>query len=135
MDMEALFLAALKAAAAAYAPYSRFRVGAALLGADGRIFTGCNVENRSFGLTICAEQSALVQGVSGGVRSFLALAVAALDSGDPIPPLRRLPPGTERVYGKLLPGPFWGFRAGPGGRHRGGTLPLGFPPRFGPEYP
>jgi cytidine deaminase len=61
-------------------PYSKFRVGAALLGADGRIFTGCNVENRSFGLTVCAERNAVFQGVAQGCRSFLALAIATPDS-------------------------------------------------------
>jgi cytidine deaminase len=85
-QMDALFALARRAADAAYAPYSKFRVGAALLGADGRIFTGCNVENRSFGLTICAERSAVVQGVSQGCRSFLALAIAAPDSGEPVGP-------------------------------------------------
>ena len=59
----------------AYAPYSRFLVGAALLGADGRIFTGCNVENGSYGATICAERTALVKAVSEGCREFAALAL------------------------------------------------------------
>jgi cytidine deaminase len=85
-QMDALFALARRAAEAAYAPYSKFRVGAALLGADGRIFTGCNVENRSFGLTICAERSAAVQGVSQGCRSFLALAIATPDSREPVGP-------------------------------------------------
>jgi cytidine deaminase len=78
-QMDELFRLAAKAAEAAYAPYSKFRVGAALLGADGRIFTGCNVENRSFGLTICAERNAVFQGVAQGCRSFVALAIATPD--------------------------------------------------------
>lgn len=61
----------------AYAPYSHFRVGAALLGDDGEIFTGCNVENSSFGLTICAERVALVKAVSSGVRSFRKIAIVS----------------------------------------------------------
>jgi cytidine deaminase len=86
MELNALFLEAQKAAILAYAPYSHFRVGAALLGADGRVYTGCNVENRSFGLTICAERSALVAAVSQGQHSFTALAIAAPDSAAPVGP-------------------------------------------------
>ena len=58
-----------------YSPYSKFPVGAALLCADGRVFTGCNVENAAYGSTICAERTALVKAVSAGVREFVALAV------------------------------------------------------------
>ena len=53
-----------------YAPFSKFRVGAALMAKDGRIFTGCNVENSSFGGTICAERTAFVKAVSEGVKEF-----------------------------------------------------------------
>jgi cytidine deaminase len=59
-----------------YSPYSRFRVGAALLGRSGKVYTGCNVENSSFGLTICAERTALFKAVSEGERKFSAIAVA-----------------------------------------------------------
>ena len=60
-----------------YVPYSHFPVGAALLCGDGRIFTGCNVENAAFGSTICAERAALVKAVSEGCREgFLAIAIA-----------------------------------------------------------
>lgn len=61
----------------AYAPYSRFKVGAALLSKDGRIFTGCNIENSSYGLTICAERVALAKAVSEGYREFTAIAIAS----------------------------------------------------------
>lgn len=69
----------------AYAPYSKFKVGAALMGADGVIYRGCNVENLSFGLTICAERNAVAQAVAAGCREFTALVVVA-DTHEPISP-------------------------------------------------
>ncbi len=74
-----LMAEAVKARRRAYAPYSRFPVGAALLAKDGRIFHGCNVENVSFGLTICAERNAVWQAISQGVTEFAAIAVTARD--------------------------------------------------------
>lgn len=76
-DDERLLEEAQKAARRAYAPYSRFPVGAALLGGEGTIFTGCNLENASYGLTICAERVALGKAVSEGARSFIAMAIWA----------------------------------------------------------
>ena len=69
----------------AYAPYSRFRVGAALLAADGRVFVGCNVENASFPVSLCAERAALGAAVSAGAREFVAVAIAT-EAEHPTPP-------------------------------------------------
>jgi len=69
----------------AYCPYSRFRVGAAIEAADGRVFVGCNVESASYGLTICAERMALGAAVAGGTRR-LARVVVATDAEPPASP-------------------------------------------------
>ena len=68
--------AAIAARLKAYAPYSRYKVGAAVLGEDGKIYTGCNIENASFGLTNCAERTAIFKMVSEGCMKIKALAVA-----------------------------------------------------------
>lgn len=70
-----LINAAVSAMKNSYSPYSHFQVGAALLAADGQIFTGCNIENSSFPATVCAERTALGNAVSAGIRRFTALAV------------------------------------------------------------
>lgn len=82
---ESLVQAAWNARQNAYAPYSSFAVGAALLAADGRIFTGCNVENLSYGLTCCAERVAVGSAIAVGAREFVAMAVVA-DTQTPISP-------------------------------------------------
>ena len=66
-----------------YAPYSVYQVGAAILGADGEIYAGCNVENVSFGLCLCAERGAVAKMVAAGCRKFQAVAVVTRDGGTP----------------------------------------------------
>ncbi len=84
IDWTALFDAAEKARGRAHAPYSRFYVGAALLLADGSVASGCNVENASYGLTVCAERNAIGAAVLGGQRP-VAVAIV-VDSREPTPP-------------------------------------------------
>ena len=80
-DLAALALAAMRNA---YAPYSGFAVGAAIQSVDGRVFAGCNVENSSFGLTVCAERNAIAQAVAHGEKCILACAIAVGEK--PCPP-------------------------------------------------
>lgn len=85
MNRDRLIEAARAARAHAYAPFSGFPVGAALLAEDGTIFTGCNVENRSYGLALCAERAAVASAVTAGARRFLAIAVVT-DTAPPAAP-------------------------------------------------
>lgn len=85
-DEDALFSAALAASSMSYSPYSHFRVGAAILCEDGTIITGANIENRSFGLTICAERSAVVAALSSGLRRFKSITIATPDADYPVSP-------------------------------------------------
>ena len=82
---DSLISAARSAQARAYAPYSKFRVGAALEAADGTVFTGCNVENASYGLTICAERAAICAAVTAGAKRFRR-AVVVSDVDPPAAP-------------------------------------------------
>ena len=77
-----------------YAPYSNFRVGAAVL-ADGKVYDGCNIENASYGLTVCAERVAVFNAISAGNRRIDAIAVTCLDAGNGSPS-KRLPCGAWR---------------------------------------
>ena len=74
---------ALAARKRAYVPYSHYRVGAALLGKSGKVYLGCNVENASYGLTVCAERIALFKAVSEGETEFEAIAVVTKNGGSP----------------------------------------------------
>ena len=84
-DFDALVDAARDARRHAVAGYSGFRVGAAIQAADGRVFTGCNIENASYGLTMCAERVALFTALAAGARAFRAVVVVA-DTARPTPP-------------------------------------------------
>jgi len=84
-DKQKLVEAAKKVVANAYAPYSGVRVGAALLDSDGEIFVGCNVENASYGLTVCAERICVFNAVSHGSTRFVALCVVIEGKIKPVP--------------------------------------------------
>jgi cytidine deaminase len=83
--VNSLIDAALRAREHAHAPFSKFKVGAALLDDGGQIYTGCNVENATYGLTVCAERVAVFKAISEGARKFRRIAVAA-DTGVLTPP-------------------------------------------------
>ena len=126
-----LIAAACDARQASYAPYSGFRVGAALLATSGRVYSGCNVENVSLGLSICAERVAVCRAVADGERTFAAIAICA-DATEPTPPcgacrqflrefgaeLTVVVVGSEGTAGKidryrldeLIPEPFTSYR-------------------------
>jgi cytidine deaminase len=121
-EIQQLVAAATKVREAAYVPYSGFPVGAALKAADGTVYTGCNVENASYGLTICAERNAIVHAVAEGARDFLAIAVVTENGVTPCGACRQVlaefepeitvivadTTGNRRVYrmGDLLPEAF-----------------------------
>nr|WP_285889309.1 cytidine deaminase [Neobacillus niacini] len=85
MDEKQLMEEAVKAREFAYVPYSKFQVGAALIAKDGKVFRGCNIENASYGMTNCAERTALFKAYSEGVTQFDTLVVVA-DTDRPVPP-------------------------------------------------
>ena len=84
-DRKALLHAAMEARKFAYAPFSHFYVGAALLSTDGRIFAGCNIENSAYSPTLCAERCAVAKAVSEGVRDFVAIAVVGPEDSETTP--------------------------------------------------
>ena len=128
MDEGELIELAHRARENAYAPYSRFKVGAALLAKSGKAYLGCNVENKTYHLTVCAERSAVSSAVCAGETEFTAIAIASASS-PPAPPcgscrqvllefsrqMKVIMVNTEgemkvRTVGELLPEPFEGGR-------------------------
>ncbi|MFN8598460.1 MAG: cytidine deaminase [Anaerolineae bacterium] len=83
MTPKELITQAIEARKRAYTPYSHYKVGAALLGKSGKVYLGCNVENASYGHTVCAERTAVLKAVSEGEREFEAIAVVTRNGGSP----------------------------------------------------
>jgi len=122
-----LIAAARAAAAHAYAPYSGFRVGAAVLTRDGRVFTGCNIENASYGLTLCAERVAIARAVSEGATAFRAVAIAGGSAETPAPPCGACRQALAEFCPPSLPVWYAGLSTGP---VRATTLRRLLPARF-----
>ena len=129
MKPETLIAIAQEAMTHAYAPYSGFRVGAALLCADGTVYRGCNIENASYGATNCAERTAIFQAVYAGHREFTALAVCGGKDGiitDFCPPC-----GICRQVIREFCGPdFPVYLVGPAGQYQTRTLAQLLPDSF-----
>lgn len=126
IDPATLIAEARRVRERAYAPYSGYRVGAALLGRSGRIYTGCNVENASYPLSLCAERAAVVKAVSEGEREFLAIAVVTENGGTPCGACRQV----LREFGEDIVV----FIADIGGHYRQTTVRELLPESFGPEF-
>lgn len=120
-DDEALLQAAREAATRAHVPYSRFRVGAAIQGPFG-VIRGCNVENASFGMTICAERTAVVSAVAAGHRQFNRIAIALPDSPNSAPTTAFMPCGACRQVLAEFVGPDFPVLIDKVGRFRFGEL-------------
>ncbi|GAB4151617.1 MAG: cytidine deaminase [Candidatus Promineifilaceae bacterium] len=126
-EEEALLAAARECRHLAYAPYSHYLVGAALLAADGQIYTGVNVENASYGLAICAERSAIVKMVANGAREIKAMAVCTSNGGSPCGACRQ-------VMNEFAAADFPVYLCAETGSARHTTLYTLLPDRFGPEH-
>ncbi|NLM51528.1 MAG: cytidine deaminase [Firmicutes bacterium] len=127
-DVKRLLEAALKARTYAYAPYSQFAVGAAVLTSSGEIFSGCNVENASYGLTVCAERVAAFAAVASGSRELVAIALVA---DLPYPPL---PCGACRQVLSEFNPTMWVVCANLEGQQRCFRLDELLPEAFGPDF-
>ena len=121
---EELVAQAMQARERAYAPYSNYQVGAALLGKSGRVYTGCNVENAVYPLATCAERTAVVKAVSEGELEFVALAVATKNGGAPCGSCRQ----TLREFGEDIAV----IIADDSGAYRETTVAELLPDSFGP---
>jgi cytidine deaminase len=125
-QQNALIQAAIEARKQSYSPYSQYAVGAALLADNGRFYTGCNVENASYGLAICAERTAVVKMVSDGVRKIEAIVVCTENAGSPCGACRQV---LAEFAGDV---PVWLVDADGNGRET--TLYTLLPDHFGPEH-
>lgn len=131
LDPEAareLLRGAIAARANAYAPYSDFPVGAALLAADGAVYAGVNVENASYGLTTCAEQGAVARAIADGAREFRAIAIIGPRDDVPCPPCGRCRQVLHEAGADILV-----VTAGEGGEPLVTPLTALLPSAFGPE--
>lgn len=108
MNQKILFQSAKEAAEKSYSPYSKFRVGAALLTDDGSVIQGCNIENRSYGLTNCAERTAMFTAIAQGKTRFSAIAVYCADADYPVPPCG----ACRQALSEFVPADFPVFFAG-----------------------
>jgi len=124
-ELQELIAAAVGVRARAYAPYSHFAVGAALRAADGAIYVGCNVENASYGLTICAERNAAAHAVASGARVFTAIAVVTENGVTPCGACRQVLAEFGPEMAVIV--------ADARGEHRIYTLRQLLPDAFGPE--
>jgi cytidine deaminase len=110
----------------AYAPYSKYRVGAAVLAGSGAIFTGVNIENASYGLTVCAERVAVFKAVEAGETTILAVAVCTENGAAPCGPCRQV----MREFGQAFPV----YLVSADGNRRATSLEALLPDSFGPEH-
>jgi cytidine deaminase len=122
---DALLAAACEVRRFAYAPYSNYKVGAAVLAENGQVFTGVNVENATYGLTICAERTAVFNAITAGQRRILAVAVCTENAGSPCGACRQI---LVEFGGDI---PVW--ITNPRGESRQSTTYTLLPDHFGPE--
>jgi cytidine deaminase len=124
-DWRDLFDQAIQAREYAYAPYSHYKVGAALLTRSGKIYTGCNIENAGYSSSVCAERTAIFKAVSEGEQDFVAIAVATINGGAPCgvcrQVMREFAPDLAIIFGDIQ------------GRYQMLTLADLLPHGFGPE--